>query len=413
MMTNDTRSPAEIERDIERERAGLSHTLEDLQDKFSVEGVVRQVSDQFREHGGDFGRSVTDAVKRNPIGLALTGVGLAWLMFGDSTGNRGSHDPRYSRRDLDDGAADQYSRRSTLPNHAAPPRQSLSRNLGPQPGDPTKPYYAGRYSNQDDVPSWARTEDDDSGSGIGTNLRDGAAKAGEGVSNAASSAEDATRNAATSTADAARKTGSSVAGTARDAAGAVSDAGRSTMDGARNLAASASDRAAAMRTRLAEGTESLSEEARNRVVAARERAVEARHAASRYGRQGRDRAVDMFEEHPLIAGALAVAVGAAIGAALPRSRTEDQYLGEHSDNLMAEAERIYEDEKSKLGKVAKAATDEAKTIANETKANADEAAPADTAAQAAVDKAKSSGQRIADAAEDEAKKQKLGDVSKS
>jgi ElaB/YqjD/DUF883 family membrane-anchored ribosome-binding protein len=185
------------------------------------------------------------------------------------------------------------------------------------------------------------------------------------------------------------------------------------MDGARNLAASASDRAAAMRTRLAEGTESLSEEARNRVVAARERAVEARHAASRYGRQGRDRAVDMFEEHPLIAGALAVAVGAAIGAALPRSRTEDQYLGEHSDNLMAEAERIYEDEKSKLGKVAKAATDEAKTIANETKANADEAAPADTAAQAAVDKAKSSGQRIADAAEDEAKKQKLGDVSKS
>ena len=129
MMTNDTRSPAEIERDIERERAGLSHTLEDLQDKFSVEGVVRQVSDQFREHGGDFGRSVTDAVKRNPIGLALTGVGLAWLMFGDSTGNRGSHDPRYSRRDLDDGAANQYSRRSTLPNHAAPPRQSLSLSL--------------------------------------------------------------------------------------------------------------------------------------------------------------------------------------------------------------------------------------------------------------------------------------------
>ena len=73
-MTNDSRSPAEIEREIERERAGLAHTLDDLQNKFSVETMARQVTDQFREHGGDIGRSVTDAVKRNPVALALTGA---------------------------------------------------------------------------------------------------------------------------------------------------------------------------------------------------------------------------------------------------------------------------------------------------------------------------------------------------
>ena len=69
-MTSDTRSPEEIERDIERERAGLSNTLDDLQDRFSVETMARQVSDQFREHGGEIGRSVTEAVKRNPVAVA-------------------------------------------------------------------------------------------------------------------------------------------------------------------------------------------------------------------------------------------------------------------------------------------------------------------------------------------------------
>jgi len=33
-MTNDSRNPEEIEREIERERAGLADTLDDLQDRF-------------------------------------------------------------------------------------------------------------------------------------------------------------------------------------------------------------------------------------------------------------------------------------------------------------------------------------------------------------------------------------------
>ena len=43
-MTNDSRNPEEIEREIERERAGLADTLDDLQDRFSVEGIARQFS---------------------------------------------------------------------------------------------------------------------------------------------------------------------------------------------------------------------------------------------------------------------------------------------------------------------------------------------------------------------------------
>ena len=96
-MTNEQRSPEEIEREIERERAGLTNTLDDLQDKFSVETIARQVSDQFREHGGDVGRSVSDAVKRNPIALAVTGAGLAWLMMGGKNDTRDRYERNFRR----------------------------------------------------------------------------------------------------------------------------------------------------------------------------------------------------------------------------------------------------------------------------------------------------------------------------
>ncbi len=396
-MTSDTRSPDEIEREIERERSELSHTLDDLRDKFSVDSIARQFSAQFREHGGDIGRSVADAVKRNPVALALTGVGLAWLMMGDGPGFRHGNDRRYGRVDHDEHSDyDRVASAGRAGGNVSHMPRPQERPLGSATGDP-RPYRAGQSPGADHVPSWARPgeRDDDNQPGATSRLRDSANRTKDSVS------------------DAARATGTKVSDNVKDASGAVSQAGRSTMEGARNLASTASSKAGAFRERLAEGTENLSEEARNRVIAARERAIEARDAAMAYGRRGRDRAADLYEEQPLIAGALALAIGAAIGAALPRSRAEDQYFGDYSDNLIHEAERIYEEEKAKLSRVAGAATDEAKKIAEETKQAADDAAPADTAAEAALDKAKSSGQRIADAAEDEAKRQKLGEVKKS
>jgi len=403
-MTNENRSPEEIEREIERERAGLTSTLDDLQDKFSVETIARQFSDQFREHGGDIGRSVTDAVKRNPIALALTGAGLAWLMAGDKVPSR----DRYVGRDRDPrDQADYYGVRDDrrdLPvsaqQHGVVPA-GQRRDLGPQPGDPAKPYYSGQVARTGDVPSWALADDDDQ-PGMAQRAGDAASRAGDYVSGAASGIAGSAQSA-----------GSAVSDKAKGAAGAVSDAGQSVASGARDFASSASDRAAQLRRRLAEGTEDLSDQARERVIAARESAVRARAAAASYGREGRDRAVDIFEEQPLIAGALALAVGAAIGAALPRSRTEDRYMGDQSDQLMSDAERIFAEEKAKLGKVAQAATDEAKKVLRETKEDADAAAPAETAADALAKKAKASGQRVVDAAEAEADKQNLGSAKKS
>jgi uncharacterized protein YjbJ (UPF0337 family) len=41
----------------------------------------------------------------------------------------------------------------------------------------------------------------------------------------------------------------------------------------------------------------------------------------------------LFDQQPLIAGALAFAAGAALGAALPHTKQEDQLIGEQADKV--------------------------------------------------------------------------------
>ena len=80
----DNRTPDEIERDIERERSQLGRTVDELQDRLSPEGILREVGRGLSDHGQDIGEAVTQSVKRNPVALALTGIGLAWLVSGRS-----------------------------------------------------------------------------------------------------------------------------------------------------------------------------------------------------------------------------------------------------------------------------------------------------------------------------------------
>ncbi len=250
-MTNNTRSPEEIEREIERERAGLTSTLDDLQDKFSVETIARQFSDQFREHGGDIGRSVSDAVKRNPVALALTGAGLAWLMLGDKSGgsrryDRDEYDRRERRFSDDRYSGNNRSREGYGDDDHADYRGDNSnprgKMLGPQPGDSPKPqqsYYKARRVDPEDFPSWARSGHEGGGSDTDGTLRDTASGVKDSVTGAASTAVDKARQAGSSISETASNAAGSISDTAKGAAGHVSETGKSVADGARNLAASA------------------------------------------------------------------------------------------------------------------------------------------------------------------------------
>lgn len=354
MMTNETRTPDEIEREIEAQRSELTSNLDDLQDRFSIDGLVRQIGDQFREHGGDMGRSISDQVKANPIPLALTGIGLAWMMFGNSR----------------------------PPSHAAGPSRAEG-DFRQSRLDQEQPYThpSARIDRSVSGPAWARNDGGKSGSdgpvsAVREIASEGAESVKKGLSSAGSSASNATASAKSSVSDAA--------------------------DAVRNTAAAAGNR-------IAEGTEALTEEGRKRVIAARRKAMDMQRSTMRSVSQGADAAADFYDRQPLVAGALAFAFGAAMGSALPRTRVEDNLMGEHSDNLIAEAERIFEEEKAKAGKVAQSVTEEVRDIASETKEDLDSGAPGDkSAAEAVADKAKAAVRRVEDTARTAAKDEGLG-----
>lgn len=359
-MKAEHRTPEEIERDIERDRARMTDHMRSLQDQFSLDGAIRSVSNQLRQHGGDLGESVSRTVRDNPAALALTGIGLAWLIFGGGNSSKDKYE---------------YGRRTNV--STADPR--LQRG----------PY--GRLETRDmeyrgaPVPEWA-DDDEDFSSRMSEKGREAQLRA-QGAAQRAGEKMGEARAAAESSAS--RASGRMAEG--RDAA----------MQRAREL-----------RQRLSRGTEHMSEEARARVVAAREAAVTARRRASRMMAESSEQASEFFERQPLVAGALAAALGAAIGGALPRTRKEDELMGIHSDWLMDEAERIYHEESAKAAEVVEAATDEAKKIAQEKKSEMDNAAPGEkSAADAAADEAKSAGKRVADAASQKAKEKDVGKVS--
>ena len=379
-MTNETRSPKEIEREIEEQRSDLTSNLEDLQDKFSLDTVVRQISDQFREHGGDMGRSISNQVKANPIPLALTGIGLAWLMFGSS--QRPQSEPRTS----DEFDYDRYS----------DVERDFQRDRKARGLPYTAPTSYG--SPECSTPSWAEDDNLDNGSSVSQKLATGVETAKTKASGGVEAARKGISNASTSASDA-----------ASSAAAKIGDAAASVKSAVGTASQSAKERVSSAGSRIAEGTEALTEEGRQRVIAARQKAIELRRSAARSVNQGTDAAADFYDQQPLVVGALALAVGAALGGALPRTNTEDDLMGSQSDNLFDQAERIFEEEKAKALSVADTVKDEVKDIAAETKADLDDGAPGDKSAVEAIgDMAKDTAKRVTDKAKSEAQEKSLG-----
>jgi hypothetical protein len=303
-MTNDFRTPDDIERDIDHERARMSDTFADLQDKFSVSSLVDEVSGLFGQTGA-IGRSVSQTlsttVARNPAAVALIGMGVAWLFLGkDRTAPADRH--------AASTAWDQRSHRRSA--NARWVGQDKSRHTGQQ-GDLTGGYGSSWF---DDGPAYAPE-----GRGVyasGAQASEYFDRATHDVAEAASGVVDRVREGAT--------------------------AGGEAMSGAAaRLGQSATD----LTARLSQGLDDLSEDARSRVLAARRAAHDARLSSQEAMRKGARSASVMYEDQPLIAGALAVAVGAAIGAALPHSRVEDRTMGDSSDRLFAEAQSVYRAER--------------------------------------------------------------------
>ena len=303
-------SVTELEREVDRERARVSATIDELQSRASVGSLVDQVVKAVGENGGEVSRNLGRSLRDNPLAALLTGVGLAWLMAGSGR-------PRDEGRDWEDPDRD-YLRHG---------RDRLAEPLLPG---------ASAYGSSDDR-SWPEYPDRDDASGEG-GLRDRVA----------------------------------------DVAGRVGEGVSEAVEGVRERASELSHAAGA-------GLHRAGDTMRDAGSAVRHRAGAARRSAAGTGRDMRHGLDTLIEDQPLVAGAIAMALGAAVGGALPRSRIEDQIFGEQSDRAMEAARTLARDQGAKVQATASAVVDEALNIADEASAELGAKLP--------------SGEEIVDAAE--------------
>ena len=137
-----------------------------------------------------------------------------------------------------------------------------------------------------------------------------------------------------------------------------------TRDIAAERATVLADFAAGMKKAFAHGLDDLAEAARARVIAARQKAYAAGLRTETQAREATRKAGRMIEDHPMIAGAVAFALGAALAASLPRTRVEDRTLGAERDRLLDQAAKALQTEIARAGRVAKGVADELATSAS-------------------------------------------------
>lgn len=136
--------------------------------------------------------------------------------------------------------------------------------------------------------------------------------------------------------------------TARDR---LPDAAKNTVNAAHDRLASAAD---AVRETGSDGIETATR-------MATEYATFLPDSADIFGNV-RDNLTDLFKAQPLALGAIGLAIGAGIAAALPATEIENSYLGETSETLKSKAAEIVGDQ---IEKASSLATDVVETVAEE------------------------------------------------
>ncbi|WP_237217721.1 DUF3618 domain-containing protein, partial [Falsiroseomonas oryziterrae] len=80
---NGERSAAEIEREVERNRARLVNTAEELKERVSPSQLADQMVEWVRSSGGrEFAGNLGASLRDNPLPVLMIGAGIAWLAFG-------------------------------------------------------------------------------------------------------------------------------------------------------------------------------------------------------------------------------------------------------------------------------------------------------------------------------------------
>ena len=316
-MTYDSKTSADLEREVAEQRNRVEARIGEIKDRLSPGQLLDEALSYTKHGGAHFASNLASQVSANPIPAALVGVGLAWLISSQASGH--SHAPHVTeRRDYDD---EYYP-------HARVGAGGIKRV---------------RHAADESGQWWSEFE-----TSTGDRFK---AKANELGDRAGHFTDEAGRMFSGFI----DETGNRVRDFQDDAGNMLAGARSWADHNWRDLRHSIGDGLSGVRTAARDA-------ASGAMSATRSMGGNIQHQSDQLSRQ----IVSLFDQQPLIAGALAFALVAAAGAALPHTAQEDQLLGEQADKVrgkaMKEAGRLYEQGKSKASELYDEATAQAGKI---------------------------------------------------
>jgi hypothetical protein len=282
--------PDAIERDLRRTRAEVDRTIDEIQERLSpgqlIDEGLRYLRNGPSDYLATFGSNLGASVRDNPLPVAMIGLGVAWLAFGQRADAGGST------------YRGQYDRSWT----------------------------AGGYGEQSE------------------SMADRARAAGARLQRRADETEAAFEHR--------RQQAMAKVLEVRD------QVGEST-DQLKQRVAAAMDEASARWEELKANVRDRSHDIRDSAADGMARARDAVGAGWSSAGRTSDKALEIFEQQPLLAAAAGVTLGALLGSLLPPTQREAEVLGPHRDELKRQARAVGEEALETTKRAGRAAADAA------------------------------------------------------
>lgn len=145
-----------------------------------------------------------------------------------------------------------------------------------------------------------------------------------------------------------------ISGKAHELGSRVNTAAHQSMDKLRQTATGVRDQASSLIHSAGDATQRVS-------ATLREKSNQLSYMARDKASRATESYNSLIKEQPLVLGALGIAIGALIGASLPRTQSEDQLLGETSDQVIGKIKEAGQEQLSKAQTVAKRVAETAQT----------------------------------------------------
>jgi hypothetical protein len=292
-MSSFGKDSAELEREVEAQRQRIENRIGEIKERLSPGQIVDELLSYTKNGGQHFAANLGQTVTNNPLPVALLGISLVWLMSGQGPKLGLPHAETGHDRDYDDLPYATISGGMRRVSHA-----------------------------EDEFGKWYSEFEDTTGRRYKAESNELGARAGAFMDNAG------------------RKFG-----------GFIDEAGhrvRDFQDEAGNrldeAAGWASHRWHDLQAGVSRALDQVGQQAQHLGGAAQ-------HQMDRTSRM----VMDTFQNQPLVAGALAFAAGAALGAALPHTAQEDQAVGKLADKVKGKAaeaaSELYEEGKARAADI--------------------------------------------------------------